>query len=73
MTGRKRPAAWCAALVLCSCASAPTRFFTLQPVAPAAAQAGNAVGNYQGPAIRVDAVHVPAASKATYAAAVTTP
>jgi uncharacterized protein len=44
------------ALLLISCQSAPTRIYTLYAVAPAAP-----VSRYAGPAIRVDAVHVPAA------------
>jgi uncharacterized lipoprotein YmbA len=44
------------ALLLVSCHSAPTRIFTLYAVAPAAP-----ISRYTGPAIRVDAVHVPPA------------
>jgi uncharacterized lipoprotein YmbA len=44
------------ALMLCGCAGAPTRFYTLQPTTPAAQ--GRAV--YTGPPVRVDAVHIPA-------------
>jgi uncharacterized lipoprotein YmbA len=43
-------------LLLISCQSAPTRIYTLYAVAPAAP-----VGRYAGPAIRIDAVHVPPA------------
>ncbi|HEV7610547.1 MAG TPA: PqiC family protein [Steroidobacteraceae bacterium] len=42
-------------LLLISCGSAPTRIYTLYPVAPAA------MTPYAGPPIRVDAVHVPPA------------
>lgn len=41
---------------LCSCRSAPTRLFTLDPVAPT-----SIASSYGGPAIRVDAIHVPPA------------
>ena len=43
------------AAVLVACASPPTRFFTLDPVAPAQATASA----YTGPAIKVLAVHIP--------------
>jgi uncharacterized protein len=43
-------------LLLMSCQSAPTRIFTLYAVAPA-----STIAPYAGPAIRVDAVHVPPA------------
>lgn len=42
--------------LLISCHSAPTRIYTLYAVAPAAP-----ISRYEGPAIRVDAVHVPPA------------
>jgi uncharacterized lipoprotein YmbA len=42
-------------LVLAACSSAPTRMFTLFPVAP------TTCSTYTGPAIRVDAVHMPVA------------
>jgi len=43
-------------LLLTSCQSAPTRIYTLYAVAPAAP-----ISSYAGPAVRVDAVHVPPA------------
>lgn len=43
------------ALELAGCSSVPTRIFTLYPVAPVTR------GAYSGPAIRVDAVHMPVA------------
>jgi len=43
------------ALGLAGCSSVPTRIFTLYPIAPATRSA------YSGPAIRVDAVHMPVA------------
>jgi uncharacterized lipoprotein YmbA len=45
-----------ASLLLISCHSAPTRIYTLYAVAPA-----STIAPYAGPAIRVDAVHVPPA------------
>lgn len=42
-------------LLLISCGSAPTRIYTLYPVAPAS------IAPYAGPPIRIDAVHVPPA------------
>jgi uncharacterized lipoprotein YmbA len=45
-----------AALValMTSCRSAPTRLFTLEPIAPA-----SAIPGYTGPALRLDSVHIP--------------
>jgi uncharacterized lipoprotein YmbA len=43
-------------LVLASCSSAPTRVYTLHSVVPAVASR-----SYYGPAVRVDAIHVPPA------------
>jgi uncharacterized protein len=40
--------------LMASCRSAPTRIFTLEPIA-----AASAIGRYSGPALRVDAVHIP--------------
>jgi len=51
-----RMAAGLLILQLMSCHSAPTRFYTLYAVAPVAP-----LSRYAGPAIRIDAVHVPAA------------
>ena len=45
------------AAVLAACASAPTRFFTLDPVAPAALPAVA----YAGPPVKLTAVHIPPA------------
>jgi len=45
-------------LGLTACGSAPTRLYTLQAIAPTAALAGPVVP-YQGPAVRVNTVHVP--------------
>jgi uncharacterized protein len=45
----------CAAMTLVACGSAPTRVYTLQPVATHGAPA-----RYAGPPIRVAAVHLPA-------------
>jgi uncharacterized lipoprotein YmbA len=44
------------ACLLSACAGAPTRFYTLQPTTPAAPERAT----YVGPAIRIDAVHIPA-------------
>jgi len=44
------------ALLLCACAGAQTRFYTLQPTTPAADDRAA----YAGPPLRVDAVHIPA-------------
>jgi uncharacterized lipoprotein YmbA len=43
------------AFLLSACAGAQTRFYTLQPTTPAAQRA-----TYAGPAMRIDAVHIPA-------------
>ncbi len=61
MTRRHLPvAAWAGLLLvsgagLAACASAPTHFFTLDPVAPAQAVAGG----YAGPPVKVMAVNIP--------------
>ena len=44
--------------LLTACASAPTRFFTLDPVVPIAASAP-AGGNYPGPPLKIVAVNIP--------------
>ena len=44
------------AVFLTSCQSAPTRLFALDPIAPTSIPS-----SYNGPAIRVDAVHIPPA------------
>jgi len=55
---RLKPAGVAGALaaLLAACQSAPTRLFMVEPVAPTAASSP-----YDGPAVRVEAVHVPAA------------
>jgi uncharacterized lipoprotein YmbA len=42
--------------LLAACHSAPTRFYMVEPIAPIATPA-----DYRGPAVRVEAVHIPAA------------
>jgi uncharacterized lipoprotein YmbA len=53
-----RPSSWGAALLvsaaLAGCQSAPTKIYTLMPVAARAARS-----DYSGPPVRLDAVHVP--------------
>ena len=58
MIGRRAGAAELAVLglvtLMASCRSAPTRLFTLEPIAGV-----SGIGRYSGPALRIDAVHIP--------------